>query len=40
VVNRVAGALKITIAELFSPLDEPYRSRSRKRRTDADGAAK
>ena len=40
VVNRIAKGLKVTIAELFAPLNEPYRARSRKRRGDADGAAK
>lgn len=36
VVNRVARGLKVTIADLFAPLNEPYRARSRKRRSDAD----
>ena len=35
VVNRLARALGVTLAEFFVPLDEPYRLRSRKRRSDA-----
>ncbi|MDO8795456.1 MAG: helix-turn-helix transcriptional regulator [Vicinamibacterales bacterium] len=35
VVNRVAKALRVTIASLFAPFDEPYRARARKRRSDA-----
>ena len=34
VVNRLARALKVTIADLFAPLNEPYRARYRKRRSD------
>jgi transcriptional regulator with XRE-family HTH domain len=34
VVNRLARALKITIADLCSPLNEPFRARYRKRRSD------
>lgn len=35
VVNRVAKGLRVTMANLFAPFDEPYRARARKRRSDA-----
>jgi transcriptional regulator with XRE-family HTH domain len=35
IVNRLARALEISIADLFAPLDEPYRARYRKRRIDS-----
>ena len=35
VVNRLARALGVTLAEFFGPLDEPFRLRSRKQRSDA-----
>lgn len=34
VVDRLARALGVTIAEFFSPLNEPYRLRFRRRRKD------
>ncbi len=34
VVNRLARALKVTLAEFFAPLDEPFRLRFRKQRSD------
>ncbi len=34
VVNRLARAVGVTLAELFAPFDRPYRLRSRKRRED------
>ena len=34
VVNRVARALGVTLAEFFSPFNQPYRVRFRKRRRD------
>ena len=34
VVNRLARALGVTLAGFFAPLDEPFRLRSRKRRSD------
>jgi transcriptional regulator with XRE-family HTH domain len=34
-LNRVARGLGVTLAEFFSPLDEPYRARFRKRRREA-----
>lgn len=34
VANRLARALKISISGLFRPLDEPYRARFRKQRSD------
>ncbi len=33
VVNRLARALGVTLAEFFAPLDEPFRRRSRKPRS-------
>jgi len=33
-LNRVARALGVTLADFFSPLDEPYRARFRKPRQD------
>ena len=33
-VNRLARALNVTLAEFFAPLDQPFRLRFRKRRTD------
>lgn len=33
-VNRLARALGVTLAEFFSPLDERYRLRFRKQRSD------
>jgi XRE family transcriptional regulator, regulator of sulfur utilization len=33
-VNRLARALGVTLAEFFSPLDQPYRLRFRKPRRD------
>ncbi len=35
VVNRLARALGTTLAKFFAPLDEPFRLRFRKRRSDA-----
>ena len=35
IVNRLARALQVTIAELFASLDEPFRAQYRKRRSDA-----
>ena len=35
VVNRLARALGVTLAEFFRPLDEPFRRRSRKPRVDS-----
>jgi transcriptional regulator with XRE-family HTH domain len=34
VVNRLATALRVTLAELFGPFDRRFRSRSRKSRAD------
>jgi transcriptional regulator with XRE-family HTH domain len=34
VVNRLAVALKVTLAELFQPLGRRFRTRSRSRRRD------
>ncbi len=34
VVNRLARAFGVTLAEFFRPLDEPFRRRSRKPRSD------
>jgi transcriptional regulator with XRE-family HTH domain len=34
VVNRLATALKVTLAELFAPLDRRFRSRARRERSD------
>ena len=34
VVNRLARALGVTLAEFFRPLDEPFRRRSRKPRSE------
>jgi len=34
VLNRIVRALGVTLAELFRPLDHPYRVRFRKRRVD------
>jgi transcriptional regulator with XRE-family HTH domain len=33
-VNRVARGLGVTLAELFAPIDKPYRARFRKPRRD------
>lgn len=33
-VNRLARALGVTLAEFFAPLDEPYRVRFRRPRRD------
>jgi XRE family transcriptional regulator, regulator of sulfur utilization len=33
-INRLARALGVTLAEFFSPLDQPYRLRFRKPRRD------
>ena len=33
-LNRLARALGVTLAEFFSPLDQPYRVRFRKQRRD------
>ena len=35
VVNRLARALRITVAEMFGAMNEPYRAQFRKRRNDA-----
>ncbi len=35
VVNRLARALRVTLAEFFAPFDESFRVRSRKQRSDA-----
>jgi transcriptional regulator with XRE-family HTH domain len=35
VVNRLATALKVTLAELFGPLDQRFRSRARRTRIDS-----
>jgi transcriptional regulator with XRE-family HTH domain len=35
VINRLARALGVTLAEFFSPLDQPYRVRHRKVRRDS-----
>ena len=34
VVNRLARALGVTLAEFFAPFDEPFRVRVRKQRSD------
>ena len=34
VVNRLARACDVTLAEFFAPLERPYRRRSRKSRDD------
>ena len=34
VVNRLARALGVTLATFFAPLDDPFRLRFRKRRSD------
>jgi transcriptional regulator with XRE-family HTH domain len=34
VVNRLAVALRVSLAELFAPLSRRFRTRSRKLRTD------
>ena len=34
VVNRLARALKVTMADLFGPLNDGYRVQLRKRRSD------
>ncbi len=34
VVNRLARALGVTLAAFFAPLDESFRVRSRKQRSD------
>jgi transcriptional regulator with XRE-family HTH domain len=34
-LNRLARALGVTMAEFFSPLNKPYRLRFRKRRRDS-----
>jgi hypothetical protein len=36
VVNRLATALRVTLAELFGPFDRRFRSRSRRPRSDQD----
>ena len=36
VVNRLARALSVTLAEFFAPFDESFRLRYRKRRSDAE----
>jgi transcriptional regulator with XRE-family HTH domain len=36
VVNRLATALRVTLAELFDPFNRRFRSRSRKGRSDQD----
>jgi hypothetical protein len=33
-VNRLATALRVTLAELFGPFDRRFRSRARKARND------
>jgi transcriptional regulator with XRE-family HTH domain len=33
-LNRLAHAFGVTLAEFFAPLDQPYRIRFRKRRRD------
>lgn len=33
-VNRLARGLRVTLAEFFSPFEQPYRLRFRKRRRD------
>jgi transcriptional regulator with XRE-family HTH domain len=33
-LNRVARGLNVTLADFFSPLNQPYRARFRKRRHD------
>lgn len=33
-LNRVARALGVTLADFFAPLDQPYRARFRKPRRD------
>ena len=33
-LNRVARGLDVTLADFFSPLDEPYRARFRRPRRD------
>lgn len=38
VVNRLARALRVTVSELFAPLNESYRVQFRKRRSDAEAA--
>jgi transcriptional regulator with XRE-family HTH domain len=35
VVNRLATALKVTLAEMFAPMDRRFRARARKARTDS-----
>jgi hypothetical protein len=35
VVSRLATALKVTLAELFAPLDRRFRARARKVRSDS-----
>jgi transcriptional regulator with XRE-family HTH domain len=35
VVNRLACALGVTLAEFFGPFDTPFRVRVRKQRSDA-----
>jgi transcriptional regulator with XRE-family HTH domain len=39
-LNRVARALGVTLADFFSPLDEPYRVRVGKPRRDGPRAAR
>ena len=34
VVNRLARALNVTLAPFFAPLDQPFRLRFRKQRSD------
>ena len=38
VVNRLARAFGLTLAEFFGPLDQPYRVRRRKARRDTSSA--
>jgi hypothetical protein len=33
-VNRLATALRVTLAELFAPMDRRFRSRARRTRRD------
>jgi transcriptional regulator with XRE-family HTH domain len=35
VINRLATALKVTLAELFAPLNRRFRSRARRTRSDS-----
>ena len=35
VVNRLATALKVTLAELFAPMGRRFRSRARRMRSDS-----